>query len=179
MSGNNLKQKYQKEIAPKLAKEFGLDNVLAAPKLKKVVVNIGIGEEAQEPNSAAKDLAVITGQRPKICRAKKSIADFKIQKGDPIGLMVTLRGKRMYDFLEKLFKIILPRLRDFHGLSLKGFDGQGNYTLGLREQTVFPEVDYGKIAKVRGLEITIVTTGDDKRSQRLLEELGMPFEKHG
>lgn len=179
MSGNNLKQKYQKEIAPKLAKEFGLDNVLAAPKLKKVVVNIGIGEEAQEPNPATKDLAVITGQRPKICRAKKSIADFKIQKGDPIGLMVTLRGERMYDFLEKLFKIILPRLRDFHGLSLKGFDGQGNYTLGLREQTVFPEVDYGKITKVRGLEITIVTTGDDKKSQRLLEELGMPFEKHG
>lgn len=182
MSGNNLKQKYQKEIAPKLAKEFGLDNLLAVPKFKKVVVNIGIGEGAQDKNllnSAAEDLAAITGQRPKICRAKKAIADFKIQKGDSIGLMVTLRGKRMYDFLEKLFKIILPRLRDFHGLSLKGFDGQGNYTLGLPEQTVFPEVDYGKITKVRGLEITIVTTGDDKKSQRLLEELGMPFEKHG
>jgi len=179
MSSNNLKQKYQKEIAQKLAKEFGEVNVLAAPRLEKVVINVGIGEAAQEKgllDSVAEELAAITGQRPKICRARKAIADFKLQAGDPIGLVVTLRGKRMYDFLEKLVKIILPRLRDFHGVSLKSFDGRGNYTLGLSEQTVFPEVDFGKIAKVRGLEITIVTNAkDDKKGQRLLEELGMPF----
>jgi large subunit ribosomal protein L5 len=179
MSNNNLKQRYQKEIAPRLAKEFGEANVLAAPRLEKVVINVGIGEAAQDKsllNSSAEELAAITGQRPKICKARKAIADFKIQAGDPIGLVVTLRGKRMYDFLEKLFKIILPRLRDFHGVSLRSFDGRGNYTLGLPEQTVFPEVDFGKITKVRGLEITFMTNAkDDEKGRRLLEELGMPF----
>jgi large subunit ribosomal protein L5 len=177
----NLKRKYQEEIAPKLAKEFGLKNILAAPHIEKVVVNVGVGEGAQDENLAnllSQDLTAITGQKPKVTRARKAIAGFKLRAGDPIGLVVTLRGERMYTFLEKLFKIVLPRLRDFQGVSLKSFDGRGNYSLGISEFTVFPEFEYGKTTKTKGLEITITTNaGDDQKAKRLLEELGMPFEK--
>lgn len=161
MSGSNLKKKYQ--------------------GVEKVVINLGIGEGASDKGvieKASQDLAVITGQKPKIARAKASIAGFKLRAGAPIGLVVTLRGKRMADFLEKLFKIVLPRLRDFQGLSVKSFDGRGNYNLGIAEYTVFPEIDYSKVEKVRGLEVTIVTrTSDDQEAKKLLESLGMPFEK--
>lgn len=181
MSSNNLKVKYQKEIAPQLTKDFGLNNPLAAPKLEKIVINIGLSETLDDKKvleAASEDLAVITGQKPKITRARQSIAGFKLRKGQPIGLMVTLRGQRMYDFLEKLVKVVLPRLRDFQGVSLESFDGQGNYSLGLPEQIVFPEIDYAKVDKVRGLEITIVTNAQiDEKAKRLLELLGLPFEK--
>lgn len=181
MSGSNLREKYQKEIAPKLAKELGLANVLAAPKMEKIVVNVGLGEASQDKKileAAKEDVAIITGQRPKITVAHQSIAGFKLRKGQPIGLMATLRGQRMYDFFEKLVKIVLPRLRDFQGVSLKSFDGQGNYSLGVPEQIVFPEIDYSKVDKVRGLEVTIVTNAKtDEKAKRLLELLGMPFEK--
>ncbi len=150
-------------------------------RVEKVVVNIGIGEGAQNKSvieAASKDLMAITGQKPVICRARVAISGFKIKKGDPIGLKVTLRGKRMNDFLKKLFAIVLPRLKDFQGVSLKSFDGQGNYSLGIPEQIVFPEIDYSKIDKTRGLEITIVTnTRSDEKAKELLESLGMPFEK--
>lgn len=150
-------------------------------RVEKVVVNIGLGEGAHDKNvieAALGDLMVITGQKPALRRARVAVAGFKIRKGDPIGLKVTLRGKRMTDFLRKLFTIVLPRLRDFQGVSLKSFDGQGNYSLGISEQIVFPEIDYSKIDKIRGLEITIVTnTGSDEKAQKLLENLGMPFEK--
>jgi large subunit ribosomal protein L5 len=178
---NNLEKKYQQEIRPKLAKEFALKNVLAVPSVVKVVLNIGLGQASQEKNlieKAAEDLRVITGQKPKINKARLAIAGFKIRKDDPIGLMVTLRGRRMYDFLEKLFKIVLPRLRDFKGVSSSGFDSHGNYNLGLSEQIVFPEIDYAKIDKIRGLQITVVTNAQDgQKAKRLLEEMGMPFEK--
>ena len=178
---NRLYQKYQQEVVPTLQKEWGLKNPLAVPRVEKVVVSIGIGEMAHNKEilqKASDYLAQITGQKPKLCRAKKSIAGFKIRQGDPIGLMVTLRRRRMYDFLDKLFTIVLPRVRDFQGVSRTAFDGHGNYNLGLREQTVFPEIDYDKIDKVRGLQVTIVTnTDDDKKAERLLELLGLPFEK--
>ena len=179
MSSNNLKEKYQEKIGPKLAKELGLANVLAAPKIKKIVINIGLSEGMEDKKvfeAASNDLAVITGQKPKVTKARQSIAGFKLREGQPIGLMVTLRGQRMYDFFEKLVTIVLPRLRDFRGVSLKSFDGQGNYSLGIPEQIVFPEVDYAKVDKVRGLEITIVTNAQtDEKAKRLLELLGMPF----
>jgi len=150
-------------------------------RIEKVVVNIGLGEGAHDKNvieAASRDLTVITGQKPAIRRARVAISGFKIRKGDPIGLKVTLRGKRMRDFLTKLFTIVLPRLRDFQGVSLKSFDGQGNYNLGIPEQIVFPEIDYSKIDKIRGLEITIVTnTRSDGKAKELLESIGMPFEK--
>lgn len=178
---SELKKRYQEEIVPKLAKELGLKNILAVPRVIKVVINIGLGEGAQDKNiikTTSQELAVFAGQRPKVARARKSIAGFKLRAGDPIGVMATLRGTRMYDFLEKLLKIVLPRVRDFQGVPLKSFDGRGNYNLGLAEQLVFPEIDYGKVARTRGLEITIVTNaGDDQKAQRLLELLGMPFEK--
>jgi len=178
---NNLQDKYRQEIKPKLAKEFGLKNVLAAPLVEKVVVSMGLGEGAQDKGlveKAAEDLKIITGQKPKVTKARMAIAGFKIRKGDSIGLMVTLRGKRMYDFLEKLVKIVLPRVRDFHGVSSSSFDGQGNYNLGISEQIVFPEIDYAKIDKVRGLQITMVTNTNNKlQTKRLLEEIGLPFEK--
>ena len=146
-----------------------------------MVINLGIGEGATDKSvieKASQDLAVITGQRPKIAKARVSVAGFKLREGDPIGLVVTLRGERMYNFLEKLFKIVLPRMRDFQGLSIKSFDGRGNYNLGILEYTVFPEIDYSKVEKVRGFQITVVTNaGDDQRAKRLLELLGMPFMK--
>lgn len=176
---SDLKQKYQQEIVPKLAREFGLKNPLSTPMVEKIVVNMGIGEGSQDKSvlePASKILAVITGQKPKIARARVSIAGFKLREGAPIGLKVTLRGERMYVFLEKLFKIVLPRLRDFQGVSTKSFDGQGNYSLGVVEHTVFPEVDYSKVDKIRSLEITIVTsTNDDQKAKKLLELMGMPF----
>lgn len=181
MSNNNLKEKYQKEIASKLAKELGLTNVLASPKMEKIIINVGLSEAMENKGaleSASNDLTVITGQKPKVTKARQSIAGFKLRAGQPIGLMVTLRGQRMYDFFEKLVAVVLPRLRDFRGVSLKSFDGQGNYTLGISEQIVFPEIDYTKVDKVRGLEITIVTNAQtDEKAKRLLELLGMPFEK--
>jgi len=176
-----LREKYQKEIVPTLMKEFALKNSFAVPLVKKVVINMGIGAAAGDKKiveAATSDLVAITGQKPKVNLSRASIAGFKIRKGDPIGLMVTLRGKRMYDFMEKLFKIVLPRLRDFQGVSLKSFDGRGNYSLGLAEQIVFSEVDYAKVDKVRGLEITFVTsTPSQEQAQRLLSLMGMPFEK--
>ncbi len=181
MSGTNLKGKYQKKIAPKLAKELGLTNVLAAPKMEKIIVNIGLSEAMDNKKlleAASHDLAVITGQKSKVNKARQSIAGFKLRKGQSIGLMVTLRGQRMYDFFEKLVRVVLPRLRDFQGVSLKSFDGQGNYSLGISEQIVFPEIDYAKVDKVRGLEITIVTNAQtDEKAKKLLALLGMPFEK--
>lgn len=178
---SNLEEKYRQEIRQKLAKEFGLDNLLAVPRIEKVVVNIGLGEATSDKTvieKASEDLRAITGQKPKVAKARLSVSGFKLRKGDPIGLVVTLRGKRMYSFLEKLFRIVLPRVRDFHGVSLKGFDGRGNYNLGISEQIVFPEIDYAKIDKIRGLQLTIVTNSkNDERAKRLLEELGMPFEK--
>lgn len=178
---SELKQKYQKEIAPKLTKEFGFKNVLAAPRVAKVVVSIGLGEGAQDKGvieTATQNLAMITGQKAKVTRARQSIAGFKLRAGDPIGVMTTLRNKRMYDFLEKLFKIVLPRVRDFQGLSCRSFDSRGNYSLGLKEQIVFPEIDYGKVVKIRGLEITVVTNAkNDEKAKRLLELMGMPFGK--
>jgi len=181
MSNINLKEKYQKTIAPQIAKDLGLKNLLAAPKLEKIVVNMGLKEAMDDKKvleSASGDLAVITGQKPKIAKARRSIAGFKLRAGQPIGLVVTLRGQRMYDFLEKLIKIVLPRLRDFQGISLAGFDGQGNYSLGITEQIVFPEIDYAKVDKVRGLEITLVTKAKtDEVAKKLLVLLGLPFEK--
>lgn len=154
---------------------------IAVPKVKKVVVSLKLGEARQDKSLMASlmaDLAAITGQRPKICRAKKAIASFKLQAGDQVGLVVTLRGKRMADFLEKLFKIVLPRVRDFRGVKSSGFDGRGNYSLGLNEYLVFSEIDYDKVRPIRGLEVTLVTTAkDDNQGRELLERLGMPFEK--
>jgi large subunit ribosomal protein L5 len=176
---SNLSKIYQKEIVAKLLKELGLKNQLAAPRVEKVVVNIGLGEAVADKKvikTATEVLAAITGQKPKVTKARVSVSSFKLRKGEPIGLMVTLRKERMYDFLEKLFKIVLPRLRDFQGVSPTGFDGRGNYTLGLSEQIIFSEVDYDKIDKIRGLEITIVTSTDsDQEAKLLLKLLGMPF----
>jgi len=183
MSNNNLREKYQQEIAPKLAQELGLKSPLAAPRMEKIVVNIGLSEAMDDKKTletVSNDLAVITGQKPKVAKARQSIAGFKLRAGQPIGLMVTLRGRRMYDFFEKLVKVVLPRLRDFQGVSLKSFDGQGNYSLGVPEQIVFPEIDYAKVDKVRGLEVTVVTNAQtDEKAKRLLELLRMPFEKGG
>lgn len=176
-----LKEKYRQEVAPALQKEFGYKNVMQVPGLAKVVVNIGMGEVIQNAKAmdfAVADLAAITGQRPVITRAKRSVAAFKLREGMQIGCMVTLRGDRMYYFLEKVINVALPRIRDFHGISPDAFDGRGNYTLGLKEQLVFPEIDYDKIDKLRGMEISIVTTAlTDQEGRRLLALLGMPFRK--
>jgi len=179
---NRLYQKYQQEVVPKLQQELGKPTPLAVPRITKVVVNMGIGDVAKDKGmreKAARTLMLITGQKPQARLAKKAIADFKIRKGDVIGLKVTLRYKRAYDFLDKLFALVLPKVRDFQGLPKRGFDGSGNYTLGLTEQIIFPEVDYDTIDRVRGLEITIVTTAkDDQEAKLLLEALGMPLEKN-
>ena len=178
---SRLKEKYQKEVVPNLQKEFSYKNPMQVPTVHKVVVNIGMGEAIQNAkamDAAVSDLAAITGQRPVITRAKRSVAAFKLREGMQIGCMVTLRGDRMYQFLDKLMNVALPRLRDFQGVSPEAFDGRGNYTLGLREQLVFPEIDYDKVDKVRGMEVSIVTTArTDEEGRRLLKLMGMPFKK--
>jgi large subunit ribosomal protein L5 len=174
-----VKQLYQDKVVPQLMQEFGYKNIMQAPRLTKVVINIGLGEALQNAKaleSASGDLAAITGQKPVITKAKKSIAAFKLREGYAIGAMVTLRGARMYEFLDRLYNIALPRIRDFSGVPTRSFDGRGNYTLGLREQLAFPEIDYDKVDKVRGMEISFVTTArTDAEGRRLLELLGMPF----
>jgi large subunit ribosomal protein L5 len=178
-----LKERYQKEIVPVLFKELKLDNIMEVPHISKVVVNIGVGEaldNAKALEAAVGDLVKITGQKPIITKARKSIANFKLREGRQIGVKVTLRGERMWSFLDRLMNIGLPRVRDFRGISPNAFDGRGNYTLGLREQLVFPEIEYDKIDKLRGLEISIVTSAKtDEHARKLLELLGMPFRKEG
>lgn len=178
---SRLQKRYKEEIMPALQKEFNYSNPMQVPGVDKVVVNIGMGEAIQNAramDAAVSDLAAITGQRPVITRARRSVASFKLREGMQIGCMVTLRGDRMYVFLDKLMNVALPRLRDFQGVSPDSFDGHGNYTLGLREQLVFPEIDYDKIDKVRGMEVSIVTTArTDEEGRRLLTLMGMPFKK--
>jgi large subunit ribosomal protein L5 len=177
-----LKEKYNKEIVTQLMKKHKYTNIMEVPRLTKIVLNIGLGESLSNPKAmeaAEKDLTAIAGQHAVVTKAKKSIASFKLRAGVPIGLMVTLRDKRMYEFFDKLVSVVLPRIRDFQGLSRDAFDGQGNYTLGLKEQIVFPEIEYDKVDKTRGLEITIVTTAKtDEDGRRLLEAMGMPFKKN-
>ena len=174
-----LKEKYNKEIAPQIAKEFDIKNPMAVPRLEKIIVNMGMGEAISNSkilDVAAEELRVITGQKPVITKAKKSIASFKLRQGMNIGTMVTLRGERMYEFLDRLISVALPRVRDFRGISGKAFDGRGNYTLGIREQLIFPEIDFNKVDKTRGMNISIVTTAKtDEQSRALLKALGMPF----
>ncbi len=174
-----LKERYDRAVKDELRKRFSYDNVMRVPRVEKVVVNIGMGEaigNAKAMDAAAQDLATITGQRPIVTRSRSAISNFRLRIGMPIGLKVTLRGERMWYFLEKLLSVVLPRIRDFQGLSDRGFDGRGNYTLGLREQLVFPEIDYDKIDRLRGLEITIVTSAKtDEEGRELLKALGMPF----
>ncbi len=178
----SLKERYQ-EIVPALMKALNLENVMQAPRVQKVVINIGVGEaldNAKALEGAVNDLTIIAGQKPVVTRARKSIAGFKLREGNPIGVKVTLRGERMWSFLDRLMNVALPRVRDFRGVSPNSFDGRGNYTLGLREQLVFPEIDYDKIDKVRGMEISIVTTArNDEEGRELLRMLGMPFRKGG
>jgi large subunit ribosomal protein L5 len=177
-----LKAKYQKEVIPALQKEFGYKNVMAVPKIQKVVVNMGLGEataNAKIIDTGADELARITGQKPVTRRAKKSIAAFKVRKGMPVGTMVTLRGERMWEFLDRLMTIALPRVRDFKGVSPRGFDGRGNYTLGLRDQLLFPEIDYMKVDKARGMNVSVVTTArTDEEARKLLQFIGMPFRQN-
>ena len=177
-----LKEKYQKEVSPSLMKEFGYDNVMQVPRLVKIVLNIGVGEAIQNAKSleaAESDLTAISGQHPITTRSKKSIAAFKLREGMPVGLKVTLRGQRMHQFLDKLINVVLPRIRDFQGVNADAFDGQGNYTLGFKEQIMFPEIEFDKVDKLRGLEISIVTTArSDEEARRLLELLGMPFTRN-
>ena len=176
-----LKENYRSEVVPALCKEFGYKNVNQTPRISKVVVNVGLGEALQNAKAlerTAEDVTIITGQRPVITRAKKSVATFKLREGNPIGVKVTLRGSRMWDFLDRLFNIALARQRDFRGVSANSFDGRGNYTLGLTEQLVWPEIEYDKIDKIRGMEISIVTTANtDEEGRRLLALLGMPFKR--
>jgi len=177
-----LKEKYQKEVVPALQKEFGYKNVMAVPRIDKVVVNMGLGEataNAKLIDTGADELARITGQKPVTRRAKKSIAAFKVRKGMPIASMVTLRGERMWEFLDRLMSIALPRVRDFKGVSPRGFDGRGNYTLGLRDQLLSPEIDYMKVDKARGMNVSVVTTArTDEEGRKLLQFIGMPFRQN-
>jgi large subunit ribosomal protein L5 len=174
-----LKELYTKEIVPQLMKDFGYKSIMQVPRLEKVVINMGLGEAIQNIkilDSAAEELAAISGQKAVITKAKKSIASFKLRQGMPIGCMVTLRKDRMYEFLDRLMNISLPRVRDFKGISAKGFDGRGNYSLGIKEQLIFPEINYDKVEKIKGLNISIVTTaGTDEEGRALLKGLGMPF----
>ena len=174
-----LKEKYRKEIAPAIAKEFGIENVMAIPKVEKVVINMGMGEAISNSkilDTAVDEIQTISGQKPVITKAKKSIAAFKLRQGMNIGTMVTLRGDRMYEFLDRLISVALPRVRDFRGISGKAFDGRGNYTLGIKEQLIFPEIDFNKVDKTRGMNISIVTTAtNDEQARALLKALGMPF----
>jgi large subunit ribosomal protein L5 len=179
---NRLKDRYSKEVVPALRKQFGYTNPMAVPKLEKIVVNMGLGEATQNVklvDTGTDELGRITGQKPVVTRAKKSIAQFKLRQGMPIGTMVTLRGERMYEFLDRLISIALPRVRDFKGVSVRGFDGRGNYTLGLKDQLIFPEIDYLKVDKARGMNISVVTTAKtDEEARTLLKLLGMPFRQN-
>lgn len=177
-----LKERYEREITPALMERFHYKNAMQVPKLVKIVVNMGVGDAVGNPkllDAAVDDLTVITGQKPMVTRAKKSIASFKLRAGMAIGAKVTLRGQRMYDFLEKLFYVALPRVRDFRGLSSRGFDGRGSYSLGIREQIIFPEVDYEKIDRIRGMDVTLVTSAEtDQEAEALLTMFGLPLQKH-
>ena len=174
-----LKEKYRKDVVPALTREFGYTNVMAVPKIQRIVVNMGLGEatsNAKLIDTGADEIARITGQKPVMRRAKKSIAQFKVRKGQPIATMVTLRGERMWEFLDRLMNIALPRVRDFRGVSPKGFDGRGNFTLGLRDQLLFQEIDYMKVDKARGMNVSVVTTArTDQEARKLLQFVGMPF----
>jgi len=176
-----LKERYEQDIVPALMKEFQFNNVMRVPRVKKVVLNIGLGEAIANPKaleSAEKDLATISGQHPVVTKSKRSIAAFKLRTGMPIGMMVTLRDRRMYEFMDRLVSVVLPRIRDFRGVSRTSFDGRGNYSLGFKDQLMFPEIDYDKVEKPRGFQITIVTTArSDEEGRRLLELMGMPFVK--
>ncbi|MFS0644915.1 50S ribosomal protein L5 [Siminovitchia sp. 179-K 8D1 HS] len=178
---NRLKEKFQKEITPALMSKFHYKSVMEVPKIEKIVVNMGVGDAVQNAkllDNAVEELALITGQKPVVTRAKKSIAGFRLREGMPIGAKVTLRGERMYEFFDKLVSVSLPRVRDFRGISKKAFDGRGNYTLGIKEQLIFPEIDYDKVNKVRGMDIVIVTTAKtDEEARELLAGFGMPFQK--
>ncbi|MCU0606339.1 MAG: 50S ribosomal protein L5 [Candidatus Edwardsbacteria bacterium] len=175
-----LKDKYQQDVKPALIKKFGFSSPMQAPRLSKIVINMGIGEGTQDPKlveAAAKDLAAITGQKPSVRRAKKSIANFKLRAGVPVGTMVTLRGDRMYEFFDRLVSVAIPRIRDFRGVPARSFDGRGNYTLGLKEQIIFPEINYDKVVKTFGMDVTIVTTAaNDEQARELLSLMGMPFQ---
>ena len=179
---SRLRDKYQSDVVPALRKEFGYKNVMAVPKIEKIVVNMGLGEATSNVkivDTGADELARITGQKPVTRRAKKSIAAFKVRKGQPVATMVTLRGERMWEFLDRLVSIALPRVRDFKGVSPKGFDGRGNYTLGLRDQLLFPEIDYMKVDKARGMNVSVVTTAKtDEEARKLLQFIGMPFRQN-
>jgi large subunit ribosomal protein L5 len=176
-----LREKYQKEIVPELRKQFSFSNVNEVPKLKKIVVNMGVGDAVQNVkllDAAMADLATITGQKPKLCRARRSVASFKLREGMPIGCTVTLRGSRMYEFYDRLVNVSLPRIRDFRGVSEKSFDGRGNYTLGIKEHIIFPEIEYDKIAQLFGMDVTIVTSArTDEEALALLTHLNMPFRR--
>lgn len=178
---NQLKQKYKDGVTPSLMEKFNYKSVMQVPTVEKIVLNMGVGDAVQNSkalDNAVEELTLISGQRPVITRAKKSIAGFRLREGMPIGAKVTLRGERMYDFLQKLIDVSLPRVRDFRGISKKAFDGRGNYTLGVKEQLIFPEINYDKISKIRGLDIVIVTTSEtDEEAKALLAGLGMPFQK--
>lgn len=178
---NRLKERYVKEISPALVSKFNYKSVMQVPKIEKIVINMGVGDAVQNAkalDNAVEELSIITGQKPVVTRAKKSIAGFRLREGMPIGAKVTLRGERMYEFLDKLISVYLPRVRDFRGVSKKAFDGRGNYTLGVKEQLIFPEIDYDKVSKVRGMDIVIVTTANtDEEARELLTQIGMPFQK--
>lgn len=178
---NELKQKYQDEVLPSLMNKFNYDSVMQAPTIEKIVINMGVGDAVQNSkalDNAVEELALISGQKPVVTRAKRSIAGFRLREGMPIGAKVTLRGHQMYEFLQKLIAVSLPRVRDFRGISKKAFDGRGNYTLGIKEQLIFPEINYDKVSKVRGMDIVIVTTSNtDEEARELLTQLGMPFQQ--
>ena len=178
---SRLKEKYLNEVSPALMSKFGYKSVMQLPKVEKIVINMGVGDAVQNSkalDAAVEELTIITGQKPVVTKAKKSIAGFRLREGMPIGAKVTLRGERMYEFLDKLISISLPRVRDFRGVSKKAFDGRGNYTLGIKEQLIFPEIDYDKVSKVRGMDIVIVTTANsDEEARELLTQFGMPFQK--
>ncbi|RST71787.1 50S ribosomal protein L5 [Siminovitchia acidinfaciens] len=178
---NRLKEKYQKEISPALMSKFNYKSVMQVPKIEKIVINMGVGDAVQNAkalDNAVEELSLITGQKPVVTKAKNSIAGFRLREGMPIGAKVTLRGERMYEFFDKLVSVSLPRVRDFRGISKKAFDGRGNYTLGIKEQLIFPEIDYDKVNKVRGMDIVIVTTANtDEEARELLTGFGMPFQK--
>ncbi|MDI7743301.1 50S ribosomal protein L5 [Lysinibacillus fusiformis] len=178
---SRLKEKYLNEVSPALMSKFEYKSVMQVPKVDKIVINMGVGDAVQNSkalDAAVEELTIITGQKPVVTKAKKSIAGFRLREGMPIGAKVTLRGERMYEFLDKLVSIALPRVRDFRGVSKKSFDGRGNYTLGVKEQLIFPEIDYDKVSKVRGMDIVIVTTANsDEEARELLTQFGMPFQK--